>query len=105
MQQVGFNTYTRPMATHKRLTPIDRERIMVQLSRGYKPSHIADQLARHRSVINREIMSNCSPEASYSAYTAQRRTDSSARKRHHGHQKLTKSPALCKLVHDLLHLW
>jgi transposase, IS30 family len=92
------------MATQKRLTPIDRERIMVLLSQGYKPSHIADQLARHRSVISREITRNCSPEASYSAYTAQRITDSSARKRHHGHQKLTKSPALWKLVHEKLNL-
>jgi transposase, IS30 family len=77
---------------------------MVLLSQGYKPCHIADQLARHRSVISREITRNCSPEASYSAYSAQHKADSSARKRHHGHQKLTKSPALWKLVHEKLNL-
>ncbi|MCH8495106.1 MAG: helix-turn-helix domain-containing protein, partial [Balneolales bacterium] len=92
------------MATHNRLTPIDRERIMVLLSQGYKPSHIAYQLARHRSVINREIKRNSCPEASYSAYTAQHKADSSARKRHFGHTKLTKSPALWTLVLEKLNL-
>jgi IS30 family transposase len=66
------------MATHKRLTQIDREHIMVLLRQEYKPSHIASKMIRHRSVISREIKRNSLSSESYSAYTAQYRADRSA---------------------------
>jgi transposase, IS30 family len=77
---------------------------MVLLSKGLKPSHIANQMARHRSVISREIKRNSCPGTSYSAYTAQNNADFSASKRHFGHQKLTKFPALWTLVCEKLNL-
>jgi len=92
------------MATHKRLTAHDRERIMVLLGQGHKPSQIAIMMNRHRSVISREINRNSPVGASYSAYTAQCKANSSASSRHYGHQKLTKSPALWTLVCEKLNL-
>ncbi len=77
---------------------------MVLLSQGYKPAYIADQLARHRSVICPELKRNSSPNGSYSAYSAQRIADSSARKRHYGHQKFAKFPDLWTLVREKLNL-
>lgn len=92
------------MPIHKRLTPVDRERIMVLHSQGRRPSYIADQLAHHRSVISRELKRNIAPDGSYSAYFAQNNADKFASMRHKGRQKLTKNPDLWTLVREKLTL-
>ncbi len=83
------------MATHTRLIPIERERIMVLLSQGHKPSDMATKMERYRSVITRELKRNSSPDGSYSAHIAQHSAVVSASKSHNGYQKLTTPPS-CK---------
>jgi IS30 family transposase len=43
------------MRTQKRLTPHERERILIVLGLGKRPADLARLLGRHRSVVTREI--------------------------------------------------
>ncbi|MFU8813129.1 MAG: helix-turn-helix domain-containing protein [Balneolaceae bacterium] len=58
------------MNLQKRLTAVEREQICIGLQQGLRPSAIARGLARHCSVITREINRNQTDGAGYSAITA-----------------------------------
>ncbi|WP_435931139.1 helix-turn-helix domain-containing protein [Moraxella bovoculi] len=59
------------MNTYKHLGINEREKIMLMLAQGIKPSKIASMLGRSRSTISREISRNCKLNQAYSANTAQ----------------------------------
>lgn len=59
------------MNTYTHLSINEREKIMLMLAQGIKPSKIANILGRSRSTISREISRNCKSNQDYSANTAQ----------------------------------
>ncbi|AWY21226.1 IS30 family transposase [Moraxella bovis] len=59
------------MNTYKHLSINEREKIMLMLAQGIKPSKIASMLGRSCSTISREISRNCKLNQAYSANTAQ----------------------------------
>jgi len=87
-----------------RLTALERECIMLLLAQGYKHTHIANQLNRHRSVISREIKRNSCGNDAYSAHYAQNRATGNSSQRRHGHLKLKNNLKLWDLVLKKLNL-
>lgn len=59
------------MNTYTHLNINEREKIMLMLAQGIKPSQIANILGRSRSTISIEISRNCKSNQDYSANTAQ----------------------------------
>lgn len=86
------------MNTHKHLSINEREKIMLMLAQGIKPSKIASMLGRSRSTISREISRNCKLNQAYGANTAQINYD---KKRQACKPKFKlDDKELCQLVHD-----
>jgi IS30 family transposase len=80
------------MRTQKRLTPFDRERILIGLSFGQSPADLARLLGRHRSMITREISRNTRTRRTYSAFAAQKAALQRSSSRRGGRTKLASHP-------------
>jgi len=92
------------MRTLKRLTPFDRERILIGLSFGQSPADLARLLGRHRSVITREISRNTRTRRTYSAFAALKAALQRASSRRGGRTKLASHPELWHFVKEKLTL-
>lgn len=87
---------------YTRLSPTEREQIMVQQSQGKTATAIARTLGRSVSTITREIERHTPPEGQYSALRAQRTAELAA-SLHRGPRKLD-SPPLWHVVEEKLNL-
>jgi IS30 family transposase len=92
------------MRTQKRLTPYERERILIGLGLGQRPADLARLLGRHRSVVTREIARNTRGGRPYSAHAAGLAAAARASSRRGGRTKLASHPELWQFVREKLTL-
>lgn len=79
-----MDSNARATRAYRVLSHAEREEIMIGLRGGLSRREIARRLARHPSVITREIRSNSTEDGRYQAYWAQSR---SARRRRSSRQR------------------
>ncbi len=94
------------MKTHyKRINAQERIQIEKLLSHGYSYNHIARELNRSKSTIQREVKRHATAKSKYSGYHANIKATVNSSCRKYGKSKILLNPSLLFIVHQKLNMF